>query len=150
MKIKPDIDELLNGFIDGELSSRQQTEVQRLIANDTQVQQRLKQLKKTKLLVGSLPFVEAPSDTFELVTTSLERRTLLDEQPTSIDQYAGARQPENTHQTTANNQAFSLALAPLKAEFSAFCRGQTTFQPCSSGAETTCPAEDCCFAFPAR
>lgn len=91
MKMKPDIDELLNGFIDGELSSRQQTEVQRLIANDTQIRQRLKQLKKTKLLVGSLPFVEAPSDTYERVTTSLERRTLLDEQSSSIDQYTGAR-----------------------------------------------------------
>lgn len=91
MKINPDIDELLNSFIDGELTTRQKTEVQRLITNDTEVRQRLRQLKKSKLLVGSLPFAEAPPDIFEQVTTSLERRNLLAEQPSSYEEYAGAR-----------------------------------------------------------
>ena len=91
MKINPEVDELLNGFIDGELTTRQKTEVQRLITNDTEVQQRLRQLKKSKLLVNSLPFVEAPPDIYEQVRTSLERRTLLAEQPSSYEEYAGAR-----------------------------------------------------------
>ena len=34
MKANPQIDELLCSFIDGELSLRQQTEVQRLVARD--------------------------------------------------------------------------------------------------------------------
>ena len=37
MKENPNIEELLNGFIDGELTSREHTEVQRLIQHDRQV-----------------------------------------------------------------------------------------------------------------
>ena len=50
MKEIPNMDELLNSFIDGELTPRQQTEVQRLIAHEEKVAQRLRQLQKCKML----------------------------------------------------------------------------------------------------
>jgi len=76
MKINPKIDELLNSFIDGELSPRQQTEVQRLISHDPQIGQRLRQLQKCKMLVSSLPFVQAPPGMLENIKTALEREAL--------------------------------------------------------------------------
>jgi anti-sigma factor RsiW len=87
----PNIDELLNGFIDGELTARQQTEVQRLIAHDSQIAERLRQLQKCKMLVGSLPFAEAPAEMSEQIRYSLERRTLLGQQVARVDEREGAR-----------------------------------------------------------
>ena len=49
MKENPNMDELLNSFIDGELPARQQTEVQRLIAHDEKIAQRVRQLQKSKM-----------------------------------------------------------------------------------------------------
>jgi len=91
MKENPNMDELLNSFIDGELPARQQTEVQRLIAHDEKVAQRLRQLQKCKMLLSSLPVAEAPPQILENVKTSLARRTLLVEQPTAFDEHIGAR-----------------------------------------------------------
>ena len=72
------IEELLNGFIDGELTARQQTEVQRLISHDRQIAQRLRQLEKCKILVGSLPHVDAPAETFAQVKASLGAKAVQD------------------------------------------------------------------------
>ncbi len=91
MKENPEIDELLNSFIDGELTARQQTEVQRLMAHDAKIAQRLRQLQKCKMLVSSLPVVEAPDEILEDVKASLEKRTLLGEQESDFDERAGAR-----------------------------------------------------------
>ncbi len=91
MKEKANIDELLNSFIDDELTERQQTEVQRLIANDEEVAQRLKELQKCKVLLSSLPFAEAPVGMLDEIRTSLERRTLLSESPQHFDQRIGTR-----------------------------------------------------------
>ena len=87
----PNIDELLNGFIDGELTARQQTEVQRLIAHDAQIAERLRELQQCKMLVGSLPFAEAPAEMAEQIKSSLERRTLLGQQVQGLDEREGAR-----------------------------------------------------------
>jgi hypothetical protein len=54
-------EELLNAFIDGESSPREQTEVKRLIDNDPQAAKRLKELQKCKSLLSSLPHQQAPS-----------------------------------------------------------------------------------------
>ena len=91
---RPDlnIDELLNSFIDGELTADEQIEVRRLIAHDEQIARRLKQLQKTKMLVSCLPGVEAPAEMVEQVMASLERKTLLDQQPVHFDKREGARQ----------------------------------------------------------
>ena len=91
MKENPEIDELLNSFIDGELTARQQTEVQRLMAHDAKIAQRLRQLQKCKMLVGSLPVAEAPDGMLEDIKASLEKRTLLGEQRSDFDERAGAR-----------------------------------------------------------
>jgi hypothetical protein len=85
------IEELLNSFIDDELSPRQHTEVQRLIAHDQRIAQRLQKLQKCKALVSSLPFVEAPAEMTEDIKASLERTALLGYQPQPLEQRVGAR-----------------------------------------------------------
>ena len=91
MKDNPNIDELLNGFIDGELSARQVTEVQRLLSHDMEVIERLRELQKCKMLVSSLPSVEAPSGLLDQVRISLERRTLLGHEQEYFESQQGAK-----------------------------------------------------------
>lgn len=86
------IDELLNSFIDGELTARQQTEVERLIAHDAKIAQRLRQLQQCKMLVGSLPHAEAPAEVLEDIKAALAMRTLPDEHLPTFDERAGKRQ----------------------------------------------------------
>jgi len=85
------IEELLNGFIDGELTPRQHTEVQRLIVHDQRIAQQLRELQKCKALVSSLPFVEAPAEMTEEIKASLERTAMIGYQPQPVDQRVGAR-----------------------------------------------------------
>jgi hypothetical protein len=89
MKVNPNIDELLNSFLDGELPPRQQTEVQRLVARDPEVGRRLRQLQSCKTLIGALPRAEAPGEMLEQIKLSLERRTLLEEPSVSGRSIAG-------------------------------------------------------------
>ncbi|MGE5297491.1 MAG: anti-sigma factor family protein [Solirubrobacterales bacterium] len=81
MKPNPNLDELLSSFIDGELSPRQRTEVQRMAAHDVTVARRLQQLQNCRTVFCSLPPSEAPGDLLEQIKQSLERKTLLQEQP---------------------------------------------------------------------
>ncbi|MHC4144290.1 MAG: anti-sigma factor [Planctomycetota bacterium] len=83
-------DELLNSFIDGELSARQRTEVERLTAHDPRIALRLQQLQKCKTLVASLPRAEAPAGVLEGVKASLAPTALPDEAPT-YNERAGRR-----------------------------------------------------------
>lgn len=87
----PNIDELLSGYLDGELTQRQVTEVQRLISHDEHVADRLTQLQQCKVLVSSLPRAQAPAGMAEEIKASLERRTLLPEPAEHIQDRAGAR-----------------------------------------------------------
>ena len=91
MKENSNIDEVLNSFIDGELTQRQRVEVQRLIAHDAQIAKRLAELQKCKMLVGSLPCAEAPAGMAEEIKASLERRALLGQQLQRPNQREGAR-----------------------------------------------------------
>jgi hypothetical protein len=91
MKEIPNIDELLNSFIDGELAPRQHTEVQRLLAHDDTIAYRLKELQQCKMFLSSMPVVEAPPQILENVKASLARRTLLGEEPSAFDEQIGAR-----------------------------------------------------------
>jgi anti-sigma factor RsiW len=72
----PNIDELLNSFIDGELDQRHQTEVQRLIKHDERIAERLLTLQKCKRLVSSLPYTEAPQELLGNIKASLEEKKL--------------------------------------------------------------------------
>jgi hypothetical protein len=78
-KEKFDIDELLSGYLDGQLSERHCTEVKRLIAHDEQVARQLQQLEKCRELLAGLPRAKAPAGLVEAVKESLERRVLVDE-----------------------------------------------------------------------
>ncbi len=57
----PKIEELLNGYIDSELSADERSQVERLIREDHVIAQRLRQLKRCKELVNSLPPAEPPA-----------------------------------------------------------------------------------------
>jgi len=74
------IDELLSGYIDDELATRQRTEVERLIAHDAKIEQRLEQLQKCRTLIGSLPCAEAPPQVLEAVKASLASTVAIYEQ----------------------------------------------------------------------
>jgi anti-sigma factor RsiW len=71
------IDNLLNSFIDGELDTREQVKIKRMISHDYQMARRLQQLKNLKALLGSLPKQEAPADTMQHVKALWERDSLL-------------------------------------------------------------------------
>ncbi len=72
MKEEMKIDELLNSFVDGQLTARQETEVQRLIDNDPQIAQQLRQLQKCRVLMSSLPIADAPAQILDNIKASLE------------------------------------------------------------------------------
>jgi hypothetical protein len=90
MKPNPNLDELLSSFVDGELSDRQKTEVQRMAARDPEVGRRLRQLQNCRALFSSLPPAQSPPDLLEQVRQSLERRLLLQEQPVFGRRAAGS------------------------------------------------------------
>jgi hypothetical protein len=92
MKPNPNLDELLSSFMDGQLSPRQRTEVQRLAAHDPEVARRLRQLQNCRTLYSSLPAAKAPSDLLEQIKTSLERHTLLQDPPSVRGRTFGAVQ----------------------------------------------------------
>jgi hypothetical protein len=91
MKEDPNINQLLNSYIDGELAERQRTEVQRLVARDAQVAQQLRELQKCKILVSSLPRAEAPGRMLERIKISLESRTITAPQPSGSERRRGAK-----------------------------------------------------------
>ncbi len=90
MKPNPNLDELLCSFMDGELSPRQRTEVQRMAAHDAQVARRLQQLQNCRSLFCALPMDKAPNDLLEQIKVSLERHSLLQEQPVVRKRSIGA------------------------------------------------------------
>ena len=78
------IDELLNSYIDNELTAEQKAEVESLVDHNKKIAQRLRQFQKCRILVGSMPFAEAPASVLEGVKTSLAGRALPSEkQPAS-------------------------------------------------------------------
>ncbi|MHC4192756.1 MAG: anti-sigma factor family protein [Planctomycetota bacterium] len=91
MKSNLNIDELLNGFIDGELTQRHRTEVQRMISHDPQIAQRLRELQKCKMLLGSMPRADAPTDMVQRVKESLRENALLTGPAPSFDRTRGTR-----------------------------------------------------------
>jgi hypothetical protein len=88
---EPNIEELLNSFIDGELTQREANEVKRLIEHDPQISQRLRELEKSKMLVGSLPRAEAPAEMLDELKASLEAMALPAQQTVRFDERAGLR-----------------------------------------------------------
>jgi len=85
------IDELLNSYIDDELTAERQAEVERLIDQDTKIAQRLRQLQKCQVLVGSMPCAEAPASVLEGVRASLAGSSLPSEKQPAYEQQAGKK-----------------------------------------------------------
>jgi len=73
VKKEQKIDELLNSFLDGEATEREQIEVQRLLTNSAQAAKRLKELEKCRMLVGSLPYAEAPVKVMKGIKASIRK-----------------------------------------------------------------------------
>jgi hypothetical protein len=76
MKFKKDqkIEELLNSFIDGELSPAEADEVRRLVSEDKDIASLLRRLERCRLLVSSLPPAEPPAEVVAEIKASLRSR----------------------------------------------------------------------------
>ncbi len=85
------IDELLNSYIDDELTAEGRAEVERLIDQDAKIAQRLRQLQKCQILVGSMPVNEAPASVLEGVRASLAGSSLPSEKQPAYEQQAGKK-----------------------------------------------------------
>jgi len=92
MKDNPNLEELLNGYVDDELNERQRIELRRLVSHDTDAARKLEQLRRCKMLVSCLPASEAPADMLERVKSCLEKRALVGRQVSQVNEQAGARQ----------------------------------------------------------
>jgi len=97
MKNNSKIDKLLNGFIDDQLTQRQVTEVNRLIAHDKQIADRLKELEDCRTLLRSLPCDEAPADTMENIKAKLQKTSILQPQTADCDKRLGERDLMHRH-----------------------------------------------------
>ena len=85
------IDELLNSYIDDELTVERQAEVERLIDQDVKIAQRLRQFQKCRILVGSMPVTEAPASVLEGVKASLAGRSLPSDKQPVYEEQAGKK-----------------------------------------------------------
>ena len=81
MKDENNIEELLNAYLDGELSQRQQIEVRRMIDHDPAVAQQFNQFRKVKMLVTALPRAEAPEGMVEDIKIALQRKQAVQTEP---------------------------------------------------------------------
>jgi hypothetical protein len=82
------IDELLNGYIDNELTAEQQAEVGHLIEQDAKIAQRLRQLEKCHIWVSSMPYAEAPAGIWQGVQASLAAKSLPSAGPPAYEERA--------------------------------------------------------------
>jgi hypothetical protein len=71
----PKIEELLNSYLDGELSSQDCAEVQRLVREDKSIARRLRQLERCRILVSSLPPAEPPAELVSGIKELLRSRS---------------------------------------------------------------------------
>jgi hypothetical protein len=85
----PKIEEWLNSYLDGELSSQDCAEVQRLIGEDKTIARRLRQLERCRLLVSSLPPAEPPAELVSGIKELLRNRSAGAEGLEHIDRRRG-------------------------------------------------------------
>ena len=86
-----EIEELLSGYIDGELAEQERVEIERLILHDESVAEKFRLMEKQKKLLGSLPVASAPDGLLDDITAALERRFILDESIHAPHSAAGYR-----------------------------------------------------------
>ena len=85
------IDELLNSYIDNELSAEKRSEVELLIEQDREIAARLRQLSKCQILIESMPRAEAPASVLEGVKASLAGVTLPTAEQKAYQVHAGKK-----------------------------------------------------------
>ncbi len=91
MKEEMNIDELLNSFLDGEATEQERTEVERLIAHDAKVAKRLAELERCRMLVGSLPYAEAPAEILEEIKASVGKMPVRTFEAEAFEERKGAK-----------------------------------------------------------
>jgi hypothetical protein len=69
--------ELISGYIDGQLTPRQMTELKRLLAHDPQCQHELEAMERQQRLLQSLPVESAPAGLSQEIHSALERQFIL-------------------------------------------------------------------------
>ena len=74
-KYDPKIDEMLSGFMDGQLTPAEEAEVQRLVGKDKKVARRLNELERCRVLVNSLPPAEPPAKVVAGIQQLIRSRT---------------------------------------------------------------------------
>jgi len=89
---KDKIDELLNAYMDGQLTERRRTEVKRILQHDHQIAARLTELEKIRSLLAAIPVAEAPPELLENVKAKIKQRTFLGSGNEKFDKKEGARQ----------------------------------------------------------
>jgi anti-sigma-K factor RskA len=87
----PKIEELLNGYIDGELSADERSQVERLVSEDPAIAQRLHQLEKCKVLVSSLPPAEPPAAVVAGIKELIRSHSAGSHKSKHIERQRGAR-----------------------------------------------------------
>ena len=85
-KNNPNLEELLSGYIDGELNERQLTEIKRLIARDEQIAAKLHIMQKTKQMLGILPESPAPPEILQGVMQRMKTKAPKTEHPAIVAQ----------------------------------------------------------------
>jgi hypothetical protein len=70
----PKIEELLNGYIDGELSAAEDDYVQQLVSEDKDIAALLRRIERCRMLVSSLPPAEPPAEVVAQIKSSLRSR----------------------------------------------------------------------------
>ena len=98
---KPEVEDLLSRYVDGELSEREQTEVRRMAVNDAVFAERLVRMEKQRELLSNMPVESAPEGIANVVRGALERKYLLNETVAVADELAGARNLFARHFMTA-------------------------------------------------
>jgi hypothetical protein len=76
---KQNIEELLSGYVDGELSERKYTELKRLMEHDPELAVKFSELKRQKHLLNAMPIETAPEGLLDAVIASQERKFILNE-----------------------------------------------------------------------
>lgn len=87
----PKIEELLNSYIDDELSADERSEVQRLIRENPTTAQRLRRLERCKALVSSLPPAEPPAEVVAGIKQLLRNHSAGTSESDHIESRRGAR-----------------------------------------------------------
>ena len=87
----PKIEELLNSYIDDELSADERSQVEQLIRENHTIAQRLRQLERCKALVSSLPPAEPPAQVIAGIKQLLQTHSAGTGKSKHIERRRGAR-----------------------------------------------------------